>query len=142
MQTKGGLTSGKFLGTSCDQIRSQFPNLTLTTEYDTGATFHVDPSQLLVDMQNNSCGLALNMLVNSSLAQDTLILGYSFLNSYNITLKFDEGKFGVRGYTREAGSRPKKPFPVWAIIVIVLVLLLIVAGATMYVISRKRQALR
>ena len=45
-------------------------NLTLTTEYDTGSDLHIDGSHLFIDLQDKTCVLALNMLVDETLEKD------------------------------------------------------------------------
>ena len=100
--------------TPCSYWRSNatyLRNLTFTTEYDRGHTLHIDQSQLLVDLQNNTCGIAFSVVVDSNefkSQNDTLILGKSFLALYNVSLDFSHQRIGFEGFVSDPFVFPQQ----------------------------------
>ena len=73
----------------------------------------------------DTCALGLIVLVDPLVTSDRLILGHTFLNSYNVNFDFDEGKIGFQGFTSEARENPEE---VHHMKIIILVIILVAGG--------------
>lgn len=79
------------------------------------------------------------MLYNSSSSIERLILGHTFLNSYNASMKYDEDKIGLQGFVTPAREKPATTNSV-ALIVILIVGSVILIGLVAFMVIRKRRA--
>jgi hypothetical protein len=101
---------------------------------------------LLVDLQNNTCGIAFSVVVDSNQFKsqnDTLILGKSFLALYKVSLDFSHQRIGLEGFVSDPfvfsqQFVTKEPLQIkWVIIWIMIAAVILLA--IVYLVIRIRE---
>jgi hypothetical protein len=126
------------LSTPCSELKTD--NFTITTQYESGKTFHIDSRYLLADMADNSCALTFTVLVGDEYkaSGDRLLLGHAFLNAYNVSMRYESNQIGFTGYMTDAPVNPADKNNTLIIILIVVGVILIGGVIGYYIIKKRR----
>lgn len=110
----------------------------------------MNPNDYLEDRTDSTSGAATCVFMITGTKEDYMQIGQVFLFNYYTIFDFEKNQLGLAlhststadinddGVDREPLTPESKPFPVWAIILIVLLVLAVILGGLGFVYKRRR----
>lgn len=85
---------------TCESIMGNFTNLTI--RFNDSNAFVVPPSSYLrTETTGSGLSICYNMIIGSALANETVILGDTFMENYLIIYDFENTTIGINGFVLE-----------------------------------------